>query len=275
MRTRLALIARAACIALLLAVAGTALAAPGAMTSRYLQESALVFRASVLKSGQLPLRVHLRNGPPVFSSQVTVACLGVPLQPDELVVYLAESGSCKALRDRTPATFDRAHGPEAARGLAQERAALELQLESSQLVIMQPQLEIAQPAALCYCPGNEPPVASVQSGSPQQTATGEAIATISFSASDADSPSLTHNFFYTVDGGLEQAGLPGGLVESCSAGSGTLSCNVTGSAPLVSGSYLIRFEAQDSTSSDSAMAELTVIDGEPPETVFSNGFEDG
>jgi hypothetical protein len=245
------------------------------MTSPYLDESALVFRASDLKSGRLPARIHLRNLPPVFSSQVTLACLGVPLQADDLVVYLAESKFCLALRDRTPASMTAAHGPEVERGLAQERTSLERKLESSPLVVMQPQAAVAQTAAVCYCPGNEPPVASVQSGSPQQATEGETITAIVFEASDSDSPTLTHEFSYMLDGGSPQAGLPGGLGETCLSGSGTLSCSVTGTAPLVSGSYLIQFEVSDSSSSASATAELTVIDGVLPEIIFSNGFEDG
>jgi hypothetical protein len=278
MRIWCAGISGAAGAALLVAVAGTALAAQSAMTSPYLDESALVFRASDLKSGQLPARIHLRNLPPVFSSQVTLACLGLPLQADELVVYLAESKSCMTLRDRTPASFagePGKYGPEVTRGLAQERASLEQQLESSPLVVMQPRVQAVQQAALCYCPGNDPPVASVQSGSPQQVSAGAAIAPIWFDATDSDSPTLTHEFFHTLDGGLQQAGLPGGLGEACSAGSGTLSCSVTGSAPLAIGSYLIQIEVHDGSSSASATAELTVVDGVKPETVFSNGFEDG
>lgn len=156
MRVRCAWITGVAGAALLVSVAGTALAAQGTMTSPYLGESALVFRAADLKSGQLPARIHLRNLPPVFSSQVTLACLGIALQPDELVVYLPESKSCMALRDRTAALFAAEHGPEVAMGLAQERASLEQQLESSPLVVMQPRVAATQPAALCYCPGNPP-----------------------------------------------------------------------------------------------------------------------
>ena len=215
------------------------------MTSPYLEESALVFRASDLKSGQLPSRIHLRNVPPVFNSQVTLACLGIPLQPDELVIYLVESKSCKALRDRTPASFAGAHGPEVTSGLSQERASLEQQLENSPLVVMLPQVKVAQTVRGCYCPVNNSPVASVQSGSPQQATSGEAIATILFDATDSDSLNLTHKFFHTLDGGSQQTGLPGGLGEACTGGSGTLSCSVTGSAPPVSGSYLIRFEVGD------------------------------
>lgn len=275
MRTGSVSITRATCAVLLISIAGTALAGQDAMTSRFLDESALVFRAADLKSGQLPARIHLRNLPPVFSSQVTLACLGLPLQADELVVYLAESKSCMALRDRTPASFAKEHGPEVARGLAQERTRLEQQLESSLLVVMQPQVEVVQTAALCYCPNNDPPVAGVSSGSPQQATAGAAIVPILFDATDSDSPTLTHEFFHTLDGGLQQAGLPGGLGEACSSGSGTLSCSVTGAAPLAIGSYLIRFEVHDDSSSDAATAELTVIDGVKPETVFSSGFEDG
>lgn len=265
----------AACAALLCSVSGTVFAAKGPMTSPYVVESTLVFRASDLHNGQLPPRIHLRNMAPVFSSQVTLACLGIPLKADELVVYLAESRSCMALRNRTPASLARDHGPEAARGLSQERVFLERQLESSPLVVMQPQEEVPQAAPVCYCPGNSPPIATVQSGSPQQATSGEAISTIVFSATDSDSLILTHEFFHTFDGGLQQSGLPGGLGEVCSTGSGTLSCSVDGSAPLTSGSYLIRFEVRDSSSSDSATAELTVVDIVRPEILFLDGFEDG
>ena len=275
MRVRSTAIIGAAGAALLLAGVANALAAQGAMTSPYLEETALVFIAADLKSGQLPARVHLRNLPPVFSSQVTLACLGLPLQADELVVYLAESKSCMTLRDRTRASFAKEHGPELARGLAQERTRLEQQLESSPLVVMQPQVEVVQTAALCYCPNNDPPVAGVSAGSPQQATAGTAIVPIVFDATDSDSPSLTHEFSHTLDGGLQQAGLPGGLGEACASGSGTLSCSVSGAAPLAIGTYLIRFEAQDGSSSDAATAELTVIDGVKPETIFSSGFEDG
>jgi hypothetical protein len=274
MRTGSESITRATCAVLLMSIAGTDLAAQGAMTSPYLDESALVFRASDLKNGRLPARIHLRNLSPVFSSQVTLACLGTPLQANELVVYLAESKFCMALRDRTPASLAGAQGPEVARGLAQERTSLERALESSPLVVLQPQVAVAQTGPVCYCPGN-PPVASVQSGSPQQATVGEAIATIVFEASDSDSSALTYEFFHTLDGGVQQAGLPGGLGETCSVGSGMLSCSVTGTAPLVSGSYLIQFDVSDGSGSASATAELTVIDDVLPETIFSNGFEDG
>jgi hypothetical protein len=275
MPNHFALITGAACAALLISVTGTAIAAQGPTTSPYVDESTLVFRASDLKNGQLPPRIHLRNLPPVFRSELTLACLGVPLQADELVVYLAETKFCMALRDRTPASLTRKHGPETARGLSQERASLEQQLESSLLVVLQPQVEVAQTASVCYCPGNNPPVANVQSGSPQQATAGEAIVAIVFKGTDSDSQTLTHEFFHTYDGGLQQPGLPGGLGEACSAGAGTLSCSVVGTAPLTVGSYLIRFIVRDASSSDTATAELTVVDVVPPEIIYQDGFEDG
>jgi hypothetical protein len=155
MRPRFAWITGAACAGLLFAVADTTLAAQGTMTSPFLEESALVFRALDLKSGKLPARIHQRNMPPVFSSQVTLACLGVPLQPADLFIYLVESKSCMALRDWNPSSSALAHGPQVAGGLAQERASLEQQLESSALVVMQPQVVVAQAAAVCYCPIKE------------------------------------------------------------------------------------------------------------------------
>ena len=259
MRLCFARITGAVCAGLLAAVTSATLAAQGTMTSAFLDESALVFRASDLKSGQLPRRIHLRNMPPLLSSQVALACLGVPLQTVDLVVYLAESKSCMALRYWAPASFAGAHGPQVAGRLVREQASLEQQLESSILVVMQPRVKVAQPAAACSCPLNEPPVASVPSGSPQQALAGVAIASVLFDATDSDSPTLTYEFSHTLDGGLQQAGLPVGLAEACSTGSGTLSCSVTGSAPLANGLYLIRFDVHDGSSSGMALAELTVV----------------
>jgi len=253
------------------------MAAGATISSRYLDEPAVVFSAADLKKAQLPSRIHLRNIAPVFGSQLSLACLGVPLQPSEVAVYLAESGRCMALSDMTVSSLDAEHGPEAARGIAQERARIERQLQSSDFVVLQPETDITETAAFCYCPGpgNSPPVAIVQSGSPQQATAGAAITDIRFNATDADSATLTHSFFHSLDGGPETAGLPEGLDQSCSAGSGTLSCTVSGAAPLTNGIHLIRFEVRDSSSADSATAQLTVVGGVQPETLFSDGFEDG
>jgi hypothetical protein len=275
MQIGFALTPRVAIAALSLFASTSAFAAGNALTSRFLDEPALVFRAVDLKKAQLPARVHLRNLPPVFQSQLTLACLGVPLQPDDLVIYLAESGTCTTLTERTVASPDANQGPEAAMELKKERDLLVRRLQTSSVVVMQPQPAAAQAAALCYCPGYKPPVANLQSGSPQQAPAGSVIAAIQFNATDADSATLTHEFFHSLDGGIQTAGLPVGLGQACSAGSGTLSCSVSGTAPLTTGTYLIRFEARDSSSADSATATLTVIDVVRPETVFSNGFEDG
>jgi hypothetical protein len=277
MRAGFALMHGAACASLLFGAATNALAAGNTMSSRYLDEPAIVFNAADLKKARLPSRVHLRNIAPVFGSQLSLACLGVPLQPHDLAVYLTGSGRCMALSDMTVSSLDAEHGPEAARGIAQERDRIERQLQSSDFVVLQPETRIAEVASLCYCPGpgNSPPVASVLSGSPQEATAGAAITDILFKATDADSATLTHSFFHSLDGGPQASGLPAGLAQSCSAGSGTLSCTVSGTAPLTNGIYLIRFEARDGSSADSATAQLTVVGGAPPETLFSNGFEDG
>ena len=277
MRAGFALMLRAVCATLLLCVTASAMAGGTTMSSRYLDEPAIVFRAASLRKAQLPSRIHVRTMAPVFGSQLSLACLGVPLQPHELAVYLAESRRCMALSDITVSSLDAKHGPEAARGLAQDRVRIERQLQSSNFVVLQPETGISEPAALCYCPnpGNSPPVASVLSGSPQQATAGAVITDIRFNATDTDSATLTHRFFCSLDGGPETPGLPEGLAQSCTAGSKTLSCTVSGTAPLTNGVYLIRFEARDGSSADSATAQLTVVGGVQPETLFSDGFEGG
>lgn len=279
MRAGFSLMHRAACAALLFGAAANALAAGNTMSSRYLDEPAVVFSAADLKKARLPSRIHLRNVAPVFGSQLSLACLGVPLQPHDLAVYLAESRRCMALSDMTVSSLDTEHGPEAARGLAQELVRLERQLQSSNFVVLQPEIPVTEAASLCYCPGpgpgNSPPEARVQSGSPQQATAGTAITDIRFYATDNDSATLTHRFFYSLDGGPQTSGLPEGLAQSCYASSKTLSCTVSGTAPMTNGVYLIRIEVRDGSSADSATAQLTVVGGVPPGTLFSNGFEDG
>lgn len=229
--------------------------------SRYLDTPVLVFKAEDIQNRRVPARVHMHGVPLVFGSQVNLACLGVNLRRDELIVYLPESQSCIPLGELDPGNI---------RGFERDRPALTRALEESTVVVMKPQARAQGGAGLCGCPGNRPPVVSVKSGSPQEAISGAAITSIEFTASDVDSEVLTEFFSFTLNGSSKQLGLPAGLLGNCVSGTGTLSCTVSGTAPISTGSYLLQLEVSDGFSLGSATATLSVI----TEQIFADGFED-
>jgi len=254
---------QAAIVALLLFGAATFSAFAEVVLSRYLDQSALVFKAEDVQNSRIPARIHVHGAPLVFGSQVSLACLGIHLRRDALVVYLPESKSCIPFGQLDPGNIG---------GIERERSALVQALEESAVVVMKPQATVEGVAGLCSCPDNRPPVVTVKSGSPQEAIAGAAVIPIEFTASDGDSEVLTEFFSFTLNGSSKQLGLPSGLVDNCIPGTGTLSCTVSGSAPVTVGIYLILLEVSDGFSLGSATATLTVT-AAPSEQIFIDGFE--
>jgi hypothetical protein len=154
-----------------------------------------------------------------------------------------------------------------------DRSNIERALDGNVFVVLKSQPRIEGGAGLCDCPGNRPPIVTVKSGSPQEAMAGAAVTSIEYSASDADSEILTEYFSFTLNGSSSQLGLPSGLAENCVAGTGTLVCTVSGTAPPTPGTYLIELEVSDGFSLGSATATLTVTPP-PTEQIFADGFED-
>ncbi len=121
------------------------------ISSRYLDQTALIFKVEDLKAQRLPNRIHMHNVPMIFSSQINLACLGVNARASELVAYLPESKSCIPLT-RLSASRNRHLGPESFRGFERDRVKLEKSLEESTFVVMQGQVLAEGPAGLCTCP---------------------------------------------------------------------------------------------------------------------------
>jgi len=249
------------------------------ISSRYLDQTALVFMAEDVKSRKLPIRIHVHNVPVIFGSQISLACLGVNARAGELIAFLPKSQSCILLTELS-ASRNSDLDPNSYRGFARDRAKLKQRLEESQFVIMQPQVIADGAAAVCYCPppppppGNATPVVRVISGSPQEVVVSTLVTTIGFSATDKDSPTLQGSFSYTLDGGSSVAGLPAGLARNCVPGTKSLYCSVNGTAPAITGSYLIRLAVWDGEKTGSATASLTVTPDQPLGRIFSDGFED-
>jgi hypothetical protein len=254
---------QAAIAALLLLGSVSSSAFAEVVLSRYLDQPVLVFNTEDVRNHRIPARIHEHGAPLVFGSQVSLACLGVNLGRDELAVYLPESQTCIPLGELDPGNI---------LGFERDRSALLKVLDKSAVAVMKPQAQAQGGAGLCNCPGNRPPVVSVKSGSPQEAIAGAAITSIEFTASDVDSEVLTEFFSFTLNGSSKKLGLPSGLVENCVSGSGTLSCTVSGSAPLTVGTYLILLEVSDGFSLGSATATLTTT-APPSEQIFVDGFE--
>ena len=102
---------------------------------------------------------------------------------------------------------------------------------------------------------------------------GTAITNITFAATDTDSGVLFEDFSYTFNGGSSQSGLPAPLADSCTPGTGTLNCTVSGNAPAVAGQYLISLEVNDGLAIGSATATLNVTSFPPGDLIMQDGFE--
>ena len=182
------------------------------VVSRNLGEPAIAFRVDDMRSGRLPARIHERRIPPVFSSQIVLACLGIAAQPEDILVYLPQSRRCMAFEDlpnRVRQTSAHSAQTVLSGGIATQSMA---QPEGGNTVILMP-AAFSSPAGACICPApiNNPPVASVLAGSPQQALAAATINQITFQATDAENLSISHSFSYTLDGGLSMNGLPAGL----------------------------------------------------------------
>jgi hypothetical protein len=227
-----------------------------------LDETAIVFTLDDIRAQRLPAVIHEGALPPVFSSQVILACIGLPFRAGDLVVYRPASRVCEPFEALPRATRQKAlllsgRSSEAGRSSPGEKVIP---------VIISPAPKSTAQALVCVCPppGNQPPVVIVQSGNGQERAPGEAIAPIVVAASDADSPTLTERFTHRVDGGAALNGLPAGLSASCTPGAGTLSCSITGTPPATPAVYQIDIFVSDGVVEASVAAGLTVRTIPPP-----------
>ena len=275
MFSRLAAGARAACTALLLLAAPTAWCASDGVAVRGIGEAVLAFRASSLKRGELPPSIVVRNAPQVFRTQISLACLGLPLQPQDLLLYFTESRHCQRMPAPRSVSENQDSKMAGLAELSQSQATVEAALQKQALVVLQPQVQAAPPAGLCICRGDSPPDISISAGSQQTVFMGDPIQTVVFSASDVDSPSLSYEFSWRLDGGASQPGLPGTLAPSCSAGPGTLDCTIDGLAPAQFGLYKITIIVADGinyTFAEISISVTTILPTELP--IFLQGFED-
>jgi len=250
-------------------LASPSLLAGNTVYSQYFREPAVVFNSTSLVNDQLPGIIQSPHFPAVFRNEINLHCIALRGYKDTALVYLPQSQTCLTLDNlRHTQRRKKIAGMNRRPGFETEYQLVNSRLQSDSLVTIQPQVLAPSAGVVCSCDGNAPPEVGVDAGENQSAGPGDPVL-IEYSATDVDSDVLTDIFTYQFDGGPTQQGLPTGLVRNCTAGTGTLSCTVTGSAPSVSGFYAIRLEVSDSLSSGFATAILTVV----PEVIFLDGFE--
>ena len=238
--------------------------------SDHFSEPAVVFNSTSLAGDELPLIITRPHFPAVFRNDINLHCIALRGLKDTLLVYLPQSETCARLDDlhRTQG-HRRTPGLKRRPGFEPEFQELNTRLQSGLLVTIKPQGPMPVVAAVCSCDGNLAPEVGVTAGQDLAVTAGAPVQ-IDFAATDADSEVLMDTFTWQLDGGDSQPDLPAGLVKNCTAGSGTLDCSVSGTAPGVIGVYAIRLEVSDGLASGFATALLTVFH----ENIFSDGFEE-
>jgi len=244
-----------------------------AISHPHFSDGAIVFRHQDLLEGTLPALIYVREYPAVFSSQLRISCMGVQMGRDDTLVFLPGSQQCSPLGNLLNSRIDDEQPIQSnPSNLIVEEAGLRKKLEKNRVLVVQPSDRTQGRAGICGCSTNTAPVVSVISGTPQETIGGAVIASIEFSATDSDSEVLLDVFSFTFNDGSRQDGLPSGLSSNCTAGSGTLDCSVTGTAPMTPGLYEIKLEVSDGLDTGHDTASITVTNSS--NTIFKNGFED-
>ena len=234
--------------------------------SYYFREPAVVFNSTSLVNDQLPGIIQSAHFPAVFRNEINLHCISLRGHKDTALVYLPQSQTCLTLDDlRRTQGREKTAGMNRRPGFETEYLLVKNRLQSDSLGTIQPAPPVG---TVCSCDSNAPPEVGVDTGENQAAGPGDPVL-IEYSATDVDSEVLTDIFTYQFNGGPVQQDLPTGLARNCTVGAGTLSCTVTGSAPLVSGFYAIRLVVTDNLSSGFATAFLTVL----PEVIFLDGFE--
>ena len=130
--------------ALLFVTAPVTLHAVETFDTLFFDTPAMAFSHDDLSTRSLPARIHALNFPLVFSHQLEISCMGKRPGRDDVMVYVPDTKACGSLNDILDAGN---HGSRAS--FAQERPRLLAQLESSRLVIIQPQPELEPYPPFC------------------------------------------------------------------------------------------------------------------------------
>lgn len=126
------------------------------ITSKYIDETVLVYQAEDILNRRLPFRTMLRSGAPVHGSQVSLACMGVVMRSGELIAFLPRSKSCIPLSVLSAYRLSQELGYESIVGFEKDKPDLQQRLKQEPVVVMEP-LAVSMPqGGDCVCPPPDP-----------------------------------------------------------------------------------------------------------------------
>ncbi|MEP6484608.1 MAG: hypothetical protein ABJB01_09160 [Rudaea sp.] len=217
---------------------------------------------------KLPDVMQIEPGRFVTAHDVQFACATSTLTADSIVLFFPNTRRCEQVDPRLQISLrNRLHKLT---GQWQMDDPVERVKNEPFIAIAPPPRARRQTLVQCGCAVDQPPD-GVSMCSAQTRTEGTPIGPVEFLATDADTPALTGNFSYQRDSNPATVGLPPEVTSSCSAGSGTLQCTLSGTAPSPAGVLQFTFDVSDGTFTLPLESRLEVLAA--GDRVFSDNFE--
>ncbi len=260
----------AAAIALGLLSASARIAHGGSISlGEDVHQTVIVVSARSVIDHSLPAAMQIESGRFLAAREVERACASASPTASSALLYFPASKRCEPVSDQDLISLR--YRLQKITGRRQPVDPL-LQAREEHFVAITPPRPVpgGHVLAMCGCSVDQPPT-GVSMCAAQTRTEGAPIGSVEFLATDPDSPTLTGQFSYQRDSDLAEPGLPPELTSSCTSGSGTLQCTLTGTAPAPAGILQFSFDVSDGTFSIPLETRLEVL--AVGERIFSNNFE--
>jgi hypothetical protein len=242
-------------------------AAAGTIDGDERQTVVVVLGRNVLEH-RLPDVMSIGHGRFLSAHDVERACATPGLTADRTLLFFPDSKTCERVSDQNLISLPFRLQKLTGRWQSDDPLA---RVQSEPFVTIAPVPHSPdQVLAMCGCSVDQPPD-GVSTCSGQTRTAGSPIGSVEFLATDVDSPTLTGAFSYQRDSDPAEEGLPPEITSSCSSGSGTLQCTLTGTAPAPAGLLQFTFDVSDGTFSLPLETRLEVL--AVGDRVFADNFE--
>ena len=233
--------------------------------SRY--QAVVLVSASNVFEHRLPGVLTIANGRFIASSVVENACARSTHPTHGTLLFFPESNRCEKITNQNLVSLRDRLRALTGRWLADPL----LEAQNKTFISITP-LPVSphEVLAMCGCSVDQPPDGTA-SCTGQVRTVGALIGNVEFDATDPDTATLTSQFSYQIDTDPAQSGLPSGLSSSCSNGSGSLQCVLSGTAPAPAGALQISLDVSDGTFTLPLETRIDVL--AVGDRIFADGFE--
>lgn len=242
-------------------------AVAGAVADSNQQTVVIVLGRSLLEH-RLPDVLQIEHGRFVSALDVQRACATPNLTADSTLLFFPNSKTCERVTDQTLVSLRLRLQKLTGRWLAVDPLD---RAQTEAFVSIEPMRHSPnQLAGMCGCSADKPPD-GISTCSDQTRTAGDSIGPVEFLATDSDSPTLTGAFSFQRDSDPAEVGLPPEIMSSCTSGTGTLQCTLTGTAPAPAGILQLTFDVSDGTFTLPLETRLEVL--AVGDRVFADNFE--